>query len=92
MGSSPEYIEANRETINLKRRQRYNSEARKEEYRLHRDDILQKKKEDRTMCPLCSITYGRFYLKKHLVTRHQMPENVAVSMYNESVNPQLAWM
>ena len=92
MGSSAEYIEANRETINMKRRQRYNSEARKEEYRLNRVEILQKKKDDRTMCPLCSLAYGRFYLKKHLVTRHKMPQNVATSMYDDSVNPGPSWM
>ena len=40
MGSSPEYIEANRETINLKRRQRYNSEARKAG--IERKEIIEK--------------------------------------------------
>lgn len=89
---STKYYETNRELINLKRRHRYDSEARKEEYRLHRDEILLKKKQDRINCPLCNLTYGRFYLKKHLVTRHQMPGNVAQNMYSESMDKLPAWM
>ena len=92
MGYSTQYYETNRDLINSKRRQRYDSEARKEEYRLNRVEILQKKRDDRTMCPLCSLSYGRFYLKKHLITRHKMPENVAKSMYNDSVDPGPSWM
>lgn len=71
MGSSPEYIETNRETINLKRRQKYNTEIRKAEYQEKREGILQKGKEDRALCPLCGLDFRRLYIKRHIVTRHK---------------------
>ena len=78
MGSRPEYIEANRETINLKRRQRYNTDYRKAEYQEKREEILRKGKEDRANCPLCNLDFRRLYIRKHIVTRHKTnpPENL----------------
>jgi hypothetical protein len=74
MGSRPEYIEANREEINLKRRKRYNSESRKADYQLKRCEILQKGREDRANCPLCGLDFRRLYIRKHLITRHKLAE------------------
>lgn len=87
MGSSPEYIEANRETINLKRRQKYNTEIRKAEYQEKREEILKKGKEDRAICPLCRLDFRRLYIKKHIVTRHKCepPEGLEVGLKKRCV-------
>ena len=75
MGSRPEYIEANREIINFKRRKRYCSETRKADYKHKRDEISQKGKLDVKPCPICKIDYRRTYLKKHMINRHKMSED-----------------
>ena len=80
------YYDTHRESINAKRRERYDSAARKEEYYLNRDLILQKKREDKAMCPLCSIEYGRFYLRKHLLSRHKLPVDECDNMYSDAVH------
>ena len=72
MGNSAAYIEANREDINYKRRMRYNSVARKEEYDANRETILLQKKNDRGICPLCKLDFRRLYIKQHIVTRHKL--------------------
>ena len=70
MGSKPEYIEANRESINEKRRIRYDSETRKADYHENREEILKKCREDRALCPLCGLDFRRLYIKRHIETRH----------------------
>ena len=72
MVSSAAYIDANRETINYKRRMRYNSEARKREYDENRESILLQTKNDRGECPLCKLDFRRLYIKQHIVTRHKL--------------------
>jgi len=74
MGSSPEYVEANRESINLKRRNRYNSEQRRAEYQEKRETILKRGREDRSNCPLCGLDFRRLYIKRHIVTRHKLTD------------------
>lgn len=89
MGSKPEYIEANREIINEKRRNRYCSELRKEDYHQNREQILKKCRDDRMDCPLCGLEFRRLYIPKHIATRHNkkrsLPEedtdNLSVHMY-----------
>ena len=79
MAYTREYVEANREKINLKRRQRYNTDYRKVEYQEKREEILRKGKEDRANCPLCGLDFRRLYIKKHIITRHklkELPENL----------------
>ena len=71
MGSKPEYIEANREIINEKRRKRYSTEQRKEDYKKNREEILKKCKEDRMDCPLCGLEFRRLYIPRHIATRHK---------------------
>jgi hypothetical protein len=80
MGSKPEYIEANRELINEKRRKRYSTEKRKEDYMQNREEILKKCKEDRTNCPLCGLDYRRLYIPQHVVTRHKISKEEFVKM------------
>ena len=70
MGSKPEYIEANRDIINEKRRSRYSSEQRKAEYQQKRTKILKKSRLDRACCPLCGIDFRRLYIPQHIATRH----------------------
>jgi uncharacterized C2H2 Zn-finger protein len=71
MGSSAAYIEANRETINQKRRNMYDSESRKADYKLKREEISKKGKEDRINCPLCGLSFRRLYVKRHIENRHE---------------------
>lgn len=71
MAYSTAYLEANRETINYKRRTKYSSVDRKAEYREKRLDILKQGKEDRAICPLCGLDFRRLYIKKHIMTRHK---------------------
>ena len=70
MANSKEYLERNKEAINRQRRENYQSEVRRDKYRANREQILQKLRDDRAMCPLCSIEYRRLYLKRHLMGRH----------------------
>ena len=76
MASSRQYLEANREILNEKRRIRYGSEDRKKEYQENREEILKKKKEDRLACPICNLKYRRLYIKQHIKTRHEKSENI----------------
>jgi hypothetical protein len=79
MAYTREYVEANREKINEKRRVKYSTEHRKAEYQEKREEILRKGKEDRSNCPLCGLDFRRLYIKKHLITRHkltELPENL----------------
>lgn len=41
-------------------------------YQEHREAILLARKEDKQMCPICQISYGRLYLDKHLKNRHKI--------------------
>ena len=66
-----QYIEANRETINMKRRQKYDSDLRKLEYQQKRESILKHEKEDRANCPLCGLDFRRLYIPRHIATRHK---------------------
>jgi hypothetical protein len=69
-----EWIEANRENINEKRRQRYMQEKEKEDWPERREKMLQRKKLAKQMCPICQIMYGKVYLKHHLAGRHKVCE------------------
>jgi len=71
MGYTRAYVEAHRGTINEKRRIKYSTERRKEEYKNKREEILQRGKEDRAICPLCGLSFRRLYIPKHIVTRHK---------------------
>ena len=70
MAYTRSYVEANREKINEKKRMKYSTENRKAEYREKREEILQKSKEDRAICPLCGLDYRRLYIPRHIETRH----------------------
>jgi hypothetical protein len=78
MVSTQKYLEANREKINERKRNKYSSELRKAEYAETREVILKKGKEDRAICPLCNLDFRRLYIKKHIITRHKIdpPENL----------------
>ena len=78
MANSKEYLARHREAINQRKRERYDSEARKRKYLENRDVILQKCRENKVMCPLCCIEYNRPYLRAHLVGRHKVNESEAV--------------
>ena len=71
MGYTKEYAEKNRETINEKRRNKYSSERRKEEYNEKRCAILEQGRSDRAECPLCGLDFRRLYIPKHIATRHK---------------------
>lgn len=71
MTYTKQYIEANRETINMKKREKYSSEQRKAEYQMKRKEILKKGKEDRANCPLCGLDFRRLYIPRHIATRHK---------------------
>lgn len=75
MAYTKKYLEVNREIINLKRREKYSSDARKADYKLKRDEISQKGKLDVKSCPICQINYRRTYLKKHMINRHKLSED-----------------
>ena len=66
-----------REELNARRREKYNSEKRKQKYRENRVIILQKSQEDKKECPLCKLEYGRKYLSQHLITRHKLDADSA---------------
>lgn len=72
MAYTKKYLEANRECINEKRRSKYSSEIRKQEYAENREEILRKGKEDRALCPLCKLDFRRLYIRKHIMTRHKL--------------------
>ena len=78
MAYTKKYLESNRDFINAKRRAKYSSEFRKQEYADKRDLILQKGKEDRALCPYCKLDFRRLYIPKHIVTRHKIsiPDNL----------------
>jgi hypothetical protein len=71
MAYTQKYLENNRKTINEKRRAKYSSEARKEEYITKREEILKRGKEDRALCPMCGLDFRRLYIPKHIATRHK---------------------
>ena len=71
MGYTKEYADKNRESINEKRRMKYSSELRKEEYNKQRCAILEKGRSDRAECPLCGLEFRRLYIPKHIATRHK---------------------
>ena len=76
MAYTREYVEANREKINEKRRLNYHTERRKVEYQRKRDEILKKQKEDRQNCPLCGLDFRRLYIPKHIKIRHEKATRV----------------
>jgi len=62
-----------REKLNQKRREHYDSEARKASYYKNREAILQKCKENTKPCPLChNIHYHATYLREHMMNRHKL--------------------
>ena len=74
MAYTKKYFEENRDLINKKRRNKYSSLVRKEEYQKNKNTISQLGKEDVKRCPICTIDYRRTYLKKHMLNRHKMSE------------------
>ena len=56
------------------RRRIYDAEKRKVRYQRTRLEVLRKGKEDRAECPLCGLDFRRLYIKKHIVTRHKIPD------------------
>ena len=78
MAFSNEYFERNRDKINTKRRETYDSVQRKRMYALNRERILADLKKDRTICNLCHFHFRTSYLKKHLTTRHHLSEEEAI--------------
>ena len=71
-----------REAVNQRRRERYDSDARKRNYYENRDAILQKCREDKAVCPLCCIEYHRPYLRTHLVSRHRLEASEVERLFN----------
>ena len=61
--SDRKYIEKNRESRNLKKR---------EDYMRDRNNILEKSRTDLKQCPICTINYRRLYLPHHMVNRHKI--------------------
>ena len=52
-------------------------EKKRQFYQDNKEAILLARKEDKQMCPICQIEYGRLYLDKHLKNRHKiLPENL----------------
>jgi hypothetical protein len=80
MGYTRAYLEKNREIINQKRRDKYNSDVRKEEYRANREDILAKSKTDRAECPHCGMSFRRLYIPQHIARRHNNLPNQCKSI------------
>ena len=77
MPNSREYLERNREHINELKRLKYNSETRKIAYAAKRETILKDLRENKVMCPTCTLEFHRYYIRKHLVGRHKLePESV----------------
>ena len=74
MANSRAYLDRNREAINQRRREIYNSDARKRKYYENRDAILLKSRADKALCPLCNIEFHRPYLRTHLGGRHKLGE------------------
>ena len=72
MAYSKEYYEANRETINKKRREKYDREDRKAYYDRTRVEMLEKGKADRACCPLCGLDFRRLYIPRHIENRHKI--------------------
>lgn len=68
--SNYNYHNANRDSINMKKKLLY------QKTRVAR---LEKEKLDKRECPICvGISFRRLYLKKHLLTRHKLdPDRVA---------------
>ena len=85
MPNSKEYLERNREAINQRRRERYDSDTRKRKYYDDRDNILQKRRADKALCPLCRIEYHRPYLRAHLAGRHRLAEEEVARLCAASV-------
>ena len=70
MGYSAIYLEKNREKINQKRREKYNSDARKVDYERNKERISELGKADRCICPHCKLSFRTVYLQKHIKCRH----------------------
>ena len=64
--------ERNRDAMNQRRREQYDSDARMRRYYENRGVILQRRRENKALCPLCRIEYRRPYLRTHLVGRHRL--------------------
>ena len=73
MAYTKEYFETNRDAINARRRAKYCSAQRKEQYERNRVEILQKQKEDRAVCEMCGKSVRRLYVHRHVATRHCLP-------------------
>ena len=66
------HYERHKEAINERRREIYDSDARKRRYYAQQDVILRKRREDRVVCALCRLDYNRQYFKTHLAGRHRL--------------------
>jgi hypothetical protein len=72
MPNSREYLERNREHINELKRLKYSSDARKMAYAANRETILKDLRQNKVMCPICTLDFHRYYIRKHLVGRHKL--------------------
>ena len=70
MAYTKKYMDENRDSINLRRREAYAPRDRKMEYQKNRVCILEKQKKDRAVCPLCQLSFRRLYIPTHIETRH----------------------
>ena len=84
MPNSREYLERNREAINAQRRLRYNADARKKAYETQRTVLLQHLRENKIMCPICTIPYHRYYVRKHLAGRHDLDDTRVEELLSQS--------
>ena len=80
MPNSKEYLERNRAHINELNRLKYNSEARKMAYAANRETILRDLRENKIECPICTLEFHRYYIRKHLVGRHKLEAEHAAKM------------
>ena len=84
MGYTRKYFELNRDTINAKRRKKYDPVARKVYYVENREVLLADAKLDRTVCPFCNKTFRTSYLLKHIDTQHTQRKPIAAKIFSQS--------
>ena len=80
MAYDQDYFQKNRDAINKRRRENYNSENRRDVYTAKKSEILSKLKQDRTKCNLCHFDFRTSYLKKHLLSRQKLSEEYACQL------------
>ena len=53
-------------------------------YAANRETILRDLRENKVTCPICTLDFHRYYVRKHLVGRHKLEAEYADNLLKKS--------